>query len=83
MLTHYNLIANFEQLIHPDVKVFDNDAAVLALLPFFHIYGLVVILLAGLRIGAHLISFIRFEPEIFLQSIEKYKVYNVSQSSTY
>ncbi|RDD38269.1 4-coumarate--CoA ligase 1 [Trichoplax sp. H2] len=74
MLTHYNLIANFAQLIHPDVKVFDSDAPVLALLPFFHIYGLVVILLAGLRVGVHLISYLRFEPEVFLQSIEKYKI---------
>ena len=79
MLTHYNLIANFQQLIHPDVMVFDNDAPVLALLPFFHIYGLVVILLAGLRIGAHLISYVRFEPEVLLQSIEKYKVCHIAQ----
>lgn len=74
MLTHYNLIANSLQLMHPDIQPFDNDKAALALLPWYHIYGLVVILLSGLRIGAHLISMERFQPEVFLESIQKYQV---------
>ncbi|EDV29294.1 uncharacterized protein TRIADDRAFT_19929 [Trichoplax adhaerens] len=74
MLTHYNLIANSLQLMHPDIKAFDNDRPSLGLLPWYHIYGLVVILLSGLRTGAHLISLERFEPELFLGSIQKYKI---------
>lgn len=45
MLTHYNVIANIVQLITDNTLEVTEDDIVLGLLPFFHIYGLVVILL--------------------------------------
>ena len=61
MLTHRNLVANLVQTaeLHP---VAEADRIV-AVLPFFHIYGLQVILNLGLWRGATLVTMPRFELE--------------------
>lgn len=45
MLSHYNIIANLEQLSAKGTFPLNKDDVTLGLLPFFHIYGLVAILL--------------------------------------
>ena len=55
MLTHRNVVANILQTTPSEVQVVRADDRVLAVLPFFHIYGLVPVLNAGLRLGATLI----------------------------
>lgn len=72
MLTHRNLVAQLCQAESTLTQY--SDATVLALLPFFHIYGMVLILLLGLRSGSGLVSMMRFELEPFLECIQKYKV---------
>lgn len=72
MLTHRNLVA---QLCQAEATLDQyHESTVLALLPFFHIYGMVLILLLGLRTGAGLVSMMRFELEPFLECIQKYRV---------
>lgn len=44
------------------------------LLPFFHIYGMVVVQFASLMAGSQMITVPRFEPELFLNVLEKEKV---------
>ena len=52
----------------------DDTDTMLALLPFFHIYGMVVIMNLGLHLGATLVTMQRFEIEQFLQVLQKYQV---------
>lgn len=71
MLTHRNLVANVLQ-IQPLLKMQASDA-VLAVLPFFHIYGMTVLLNAALLNRAKLVVMARFDLEQFLSSIQNYK----------
>ena len=75
MLTHYNLVANLCQC--EGAKSFDgfNESDVtIAVLPFFHIYGLVVIMKLTLSRGGTVVSMPRFEFREFLAAMEKYRV---------
>jgi len=72
MLTHRNLVANLVQTsaclqIHEDEKL-------MAFLPFFHIYGMTVIMNQGLRHGTKLVTMPRFELEPCLKAVQDYKV---------
>lgn len=73
MLTHYNIIANICQYTSLPDKYNDDDVF-LGLLPMFHIYGLVVILLSGLALGKKIVTLMKFELEPFLKTIQDYKV---------
>jgi acyl-CoA synthetase (AMP-forming)/AMP-acid ligase II len=70
MLTHHNLVANIEQTLV--VEPAREDDVVPAILPFFHIYGMVVVMGLNLRIGATLVTQPRFELEPFLAMLEKF-----------
>jgi acyl-CoA synthetase (AMP-forming)/AMP-acid ligase II len=71
MLTHRNLVANLLQL---EAVERSGLHAFIAVLPFFHIYGLVVILNFGLRIGTTIVTLPRFEPESFLKALGDWRV---------
>src|SRR6185437_13824285 len=51
MLTHYNLVANVLQTAATEPNL-SEDSRLLAVLPFYHIYGQVVVLYMGLHLGA-------------------------------
>ena len=72
MLTHRNLVANLVQtdLVHPLVE----QDRVVAVLPFFHIYGMQVVLNLALWRGATLVTMPKFELEPFLGTLERYRV---------
>jgi acyl-CoA synthetase (AMP-forming)/AMP-acid ligase II len=72
MLTHRNLVANIGQA--QAVEQISGDDTVLAVLPFFHIYGMVCILGMGLRAGATIVTQPRFELESFLAAIQTHRV---------
>lgn len=69
MLSHRNLVANVEQSRNL-LKVTAEDR-VLAVLPFFHIYGLTVLLNLALREGARLVTMPRFDLAEFLRLIQE------------
>lgn len=72
MLSNRNLVA---QLVQADSMLHRHaDEVVLAVLPFFHIYGLVLILLQGLRNGATLITLPRFDFVQFLDCVQRYRI---------
>jgi acyl-CoA synthetase (AMP-forming)/AMP-acid ligase II len=74
MLTHRNLVANVAQCAAVfDDEVRENDVAI-GVLPFFHIYGLAVIMNVLLRRGATIVTMPRFELEPFLELLSKYRV---------
>lgn len=72
MLTHHNLVANLCQM--RGLSYFTEDDTLVAVLPLFHIYGLVVILNLGLFEGATIVMMPRFELEPFLQVLEDHEV---------
>ncbi|MGH9931175.1 MAG: 4-coumarate--CoA ligase family protein [Pyrinomonadaceae bacterium] len=65
MLTHYNLVANMCQM--DGLDYFTENDTLIGVLPFFHIYGLVVVLNMGLYQGATVVTVPRFELELFLE----------------
>ncbi|RDD39445.1 4-coumarate--CoA ligase 1 [Trichoplax sp. H2] len=74
MLTHYNIVSNLSQATVKGFFYVNEDDVMLALLPWFHIYGMVTILFAGLRSGTKIVSMARFEPKVFLETIQNYKI---------
>ena len=75
MLTHRNLVANLCQCEGmKDFEAFGERDVVMAVLPFFHIYGMVVIMMLGLAGGGTIVSMPRFDLGEFLGNIQKYRV---------
>src|SRR5215211_1855506 len=72
MLTHRNLVANLAQC--RPVLVSEEGDRLIAVLPFFHIYGQVVLMAAALWQGATLVSMPRFDLEDFLAILQDYRV---------
>ena len=75
MLSHRNLVANMLQTDNvTDATFVTEDDTVIAVLPFFHIYGMVVIMNYTLAKGATIVTMPRFDMEQFLGLIQKYRV---------
>ncbi|SDF66974.1 Acyl-CoA synthetase (AMP-forming)/AMP-acid ligase II [Blastococcus aurantiacus] len=72
MLTHRNLVANVTQCL-PLLKT-GADERIIAVLPFFHIYGLTVLMNQGLALGGTVVTLPRFELEDFLRTIQDHKI---------
>ena len=72
MLTHHNLVSNICQSLVPHPTA--QDAVLIGVLPFFHIYGMTVIMNIALRVGATIVTMPRFDLEQFLQIIQDHKV---------
>ena len=69
MLTHRNLVANIAQSL-PMLGISADDT-VLAVLPFFHIYGLNVLMSLALHQRATLVTMPRFDLAEFLRLIQE------------
>jgi len=75
MLTHRNLVANLCQCEGmKNFEAFSERDVVIAVLPFFHIYGMVVIMMLGLAGGGTIVSMPRFDLAEFLGLVQKHKV---------
>ncbi|WP_405447967.1 4-coumarate--CoA ligase family protein [Streptomyces achromogenes] len=72
LLTHRQIATNLAQL-EPAVPAGPGDR-VLAVLPFFHIYGLTALMNGPLRKGATVVVLPRFELETFLAAIERHRI---------
>jgi acyl-CoA synthetase (AMP-forming)/AMP-acid ligase II len=74
MLTHRNLVANVCQMTCEGLWEEWERERVVAALPFFHIYGLVVIMNLTLYTGGTVVTMPRFELREFLRVIQDYRV---------
>jgi acyl-CoA synthetase (AMP-forming)/AMP-acid ligase II len=77
MLTHYNLVANIRQCSSvPSAQGLQltEDDVVLGLLPFYHIYGMVVIMSWALSKGATVVTLPKFDMEMFLTTLQNHKI---------
>jgi acyl-CoA synthetase (AMP-forming)/AMP-acid ligase II len=72
MLTHHNLVANLCQC--QGVWGSAEDEVVIAVLPFFHIYGQIVLMAFSLWQGATVVTMPRFDLEQFLTILQDYRV---------
>jgi acyl-CoA synthetase (AMP-forming)/AMP-acid ligase II len=72
MLTHRNLVANLVQ--SSAVFRVREEERIIAVLPFFHIYGMMVIMNQSLSQGATVITMPRFDLELFLQAIQDHAI---------
>jgi acyl-CoA synthetase (AMP-forming)/AMP-acid ligase II len=75
MLTHHNIISQLALCAAREDLVFPGeDDVLLAFLPFFHIYGIVMFLDVALWRGATVVTMPRFDLEQFLNLIQQYGV---------
>ncbi len=65
MLTHRNLVANIMQVV--SAAELTEDESFIAVLPFFHIYGMQVLMNSGLYAGNTIITMPRFDLVQFLE----------------
>ncbi|GAA1350142.1 4-coumarate--CoA ligase family protein [Streptomyces beijiangensis] len=72
MLTHTSIATNLEQM-RPLAPMNPGDR-ILAVLPFFHIYGLTALMNAPLRCGATVVVLPRFDLDQFLATIERHRI---------
>jgi acyl-CoA synthetase (AMP-forming)/AMP-acid ligase II len=73
MLTNRNIVAQLNQL---EAIESDRMPALLGLLPFFHIYGMVIILMHGLMRGSTIVTMPKFEFEPFLKVLQDWPISN-------
>ncbi|WP_425836199.1 long-chain-fatty-acid--CoA ligase [Microbacterium sp. PA5] len=73
MLTHRNLLSNARQsqLWVPSIQR-GKGCVVYAVLPMFHAYGLTLCLTFAMSMGARLVLFPRFEPDMVLEVTKKH-----------
>jgi acyl-CoA synthetase (AMP-forming)/AMP-acid ligase II len=72
MLTHRNLVANIAQTM-PVERLQEGETTV-GVLPFYHIYGMTIILSMALRCGATVVTMPRFEMEDFCALVEEHGI---------
>ncbi len=72
MLTHKNLVANVAQTLGAIPSA--ADERLMAVLPFFHIYGMQCMMNCGLRAGATVVTLPRFDLEQFLRAHQDYRI---------
>jgi 4-coumarate--CoA ligase len=72
MLTHHNLVANMAQTL-PVFQPREREV-VLSFLPFFHIYGMQVLMNLGLAFGGTIVTMPRFDLQQALELVQQHKV---------
>lgn len=71
MLSHRNLVANVEQL--KALRPVDPGEWVVGFLPFFHIYGMEILINFYLGTGGRVITMPRFDLELYLKLAQDYR----------
>ncbi|MDQ4027512.1 MAG: 4-coumarate--CoA ligase family protein [Actinomycetota bacterium] len=68
MLSHSNLVANICQTA--ECQKITEDDVLIGVLPFFHIYGMTVVMNVAVRKGATIVTMPRFDLEEFLRILQ-------------
>lgn len=74
MLTHGNLAANIGQVLGDPGLALDRTDRSLGALPFFHVFGLNVVLGVGLAAGARIVLVEPFDPGVAMSRIREHGV---------
>ncbi len=75
MLSHYNLVSNVRQTLSTGLS--SGYSVYLDFLPFYHIYGMVVLMACGFAGGYPQVIMPRFDPNLCLDLIQRYKITNL------
>jgi acyl-CoA synthetase (AMP-forming)/AMP-acid ligase II len=78
MTTHANLVSNVQQWEAQLSEECTGDSTTVAFLPFSHIYGLTSFVCMNLLVGNTAVVLGRFDLELYLSLIQKYKPESVS-----
>ncbi len=73
VLTHYNMVALMTQTLSFWPIFEEGREKIIAFLPFFHIYGQVVVMLNGLAQGATIVLFTTPDIDAILTAMERYE----------
>jgi long-chain acyl-CoA synthetase len=73
MLTHYNLVSDVIQCVSWNVGAQRGEERMLAVLPFFHVYGMTVTMNEAIYLAATIILLPRFQVDDCLEAINKYQ----------
>ena len=73
VLTHYNMVALMMQTLSFWPIFEEGREKIIAFLPFFHIYGQVVVMLNGLAQGATIVLFTTPDIDAILTAMERYQ----------
>lgn len=73
MLTHRNLVANAYQMRAWFPRLRDGEETILAVLPFFHVYGVTLVMNAGLLLAARTVLVPRPAPLEMFAAIRLYR----------
>jgi long-chain acyl-CoA synthetase len=73
MLTHRNLVANAYQTVAWDPGIRPGREVTLAVLPLFHVFGLTMCLTSTLLAGGTVVLIPRFDLDLVLESVRKWK----------
>ena len=82
MLTHGNLLANIQQCQAQPSRVQTPDDVSLGVLPFFHIFGLNVVLGLSFAAGSAVLTIERFDPQSAMEAVSRYGVTVISGAPT-
>ncbi|CAN0875178.1 4-coumarate--CoA ligase-like 6 [Linum grandiflorum] len=77
LITHGNLIAAAELFVRFEASMYDSPAwenVYLAVLPMFHIYGLVLFVTGLLSLGSTIVVMKKFDVDQVINAIQKHKV---------
>lgn len=72
MLTHRNIVANLCQF--HSLEGMQSDEVLIGTLPFYHIYGLTLVMCAALRVGCCVVTLPKFTVRAFLSAMSRYRV---------
>lgn len=72
MLTHRNLVSNICQC--EGIVDFNDHDTMVGILPFFHIYGMIVVMNYCLFRGGTVVTLPQFEMHLFLKTLQDYQV---------
>ena len=73
MLTHYNLVSDVVQCVSWNVGAERGKERMLAVLPFFHVYGMTVTMNEAIYLAATIILLPRFQVDDCLEAIKAYQ----------
>ena len=76
MLTHTNLVSNIVQSVQLRKTEFfkpNFQPSSICILPMFHMFGLAVTSLLTLHVGGRITTLPKFDPQIFLKTLERTK----------
>lgn len=77
-LTNYNILANLRQMLDPYLRLAldtteNHQDVVPAVLPWFHIYGISVLMFNHLYHLCKLVSLPKFTPELYITTLVKHQ----------